>query len=156
MNFAQLNGNSNSNATIRIFNKNNVLLKKQGYASDGADRNKLQMLLDKGTYYISMTGAETTTILKASTEPRTISAKKTIVKNKKVKISLSFAFNPAEIKVIKGYVYDEFINDSITWSKATTLNGKSYTVSKTGYYTFRVKDVYGNYFLKRVNVTSIK
>jgi len=154
--FAQLNGNSNSNATIRIFNKNNVLLKKQGYASDGADRNKLQMLLDKGTYYISMTGAETTTILKASTEPRTISAKKTIVKNKKVKISLSFAFNPAEIKVIKGYVYDEFINDSITWSKATTLNGKSYTVSETGYYTFRVKDVYGNYFLKRVNVTSIK
>lgn len=153
--FAQLNGSKNSNATINIYNSNNVLIKRQNYSSSGAENNKIQLLLDKGTYYISMTGAETATILKANTVSRTISVKKT-ASNNKVKLTLSFAFDPAEIKVVKGYVYDDLITDSTTWSKAATLNSKSYTVSSKGYYTFRIKDTYGNYFLKRVNVTAFK
>ena len=153
--FAQLNNSSNSGATINIYDKNNVLLKKQNYSSSGADHNNVQLLLDKGTYYISMTGAETTTVLKANTVSREISVKRTD-SSKKAKLSLSFAFDPAEMKVVKGYIYDDFITNNTTWSKATTLNSKSYTVSKTGYYTFRIKDTHGNYFLRRVNVTNIK
>lgn len=152
--FAQIN-NGNPGATINIYNSNNVLLRKQNYSATGAEYNKIQLLLEKGMYYISMTGAETTTILKASTVSREISVKKTI-SNKKVKLSLSFAFSPAEMKVVKGYVYDDFVTDNLTWSKATTLTSKSYTVSSTGYYTFRIKDTNGNYFLKRVKVTTIK
>lgn len=147
--------NTNPGAMISIYNKNNVLLKKQNYSSMGADYNKIQLLLEKGTYYISMTGSETTTILKASTVSRTISIKKTN-SNKKVNLSLTFDFDPAEIKVVKGYVYDDLITDNLTWSKGTTLNVKSYTVSSNGYYTFRIKDVNGNYFLKRIKVTTIK
>lgn len=153
--FAQLDNNSNSQAKISIYNSNNVLIKKQNYSSSGADYNRIQLLLDKGTYYVSMTGAETTTILKASTESRAISVKKTSSK-KKVKLTLSFEFDPAEIKVVKGYVYDDFAADYSTWSKAAVIKSKSYTVSSNGYYTFRVKDTSGNYFIKRVNVTTIK
>ncbi len=147
--------NTNPGAMINIYNKNNVLLKKQNYSSMGADYNKIQLLLEKGTYYISMTGAETTTILKASTVSRMISIKKTDL-NKKVNLSLTFDFDPAEMKVVKGYVYDDLVTDNFTWSKATTLNVKSYTVSSNGYYSFRIKDVNGNYFLKRIKITTIK
>lgn len=147
--------NSNPGAMINIYNKNNVLLKKQNYSSTGADYNKIQLLLEKGTYYISMTGSETTTILKASTVSRTISVKKTN-STKKVNLSLTFDFDPTEIKVVKGYVYDDLVTDNLTWSKATTLNVKSYTVASNGYYTFRIKDANGNYFLKKIKITSIK
>lgn len=152
--FTQLNSDSNTGAMISIYNSSNVLLKKQNYSSAGADRNTIQLLLEKGVYYMSMTGAETTTFLKVSTESRAISVKKTN-SNKKVKLSLSFAFDPAEIKVVKGYVYDDFATDSDTWSRATLLKGKSYTVSNKGYYTFRVKDTNGNYYLNRVRITAI-
>lgn len=153
--FTQLNGNKNSGAKITIYNSNNTMLKSQTYSPTDSSKNTISMLLSKGTYYISMTGAETSTILKAGTTSRTIGVNKT-TSNDKVTISLNCSFNPTEVKVVYGYIYNDLTTDNNTWSKATTVEGLTYKATKNGYYTFRIKDAYGNYLLKRVNISSIR
>lgn len=141
--------------TITLYSKSKEFILNRQFSTKGRAENKFVKFLKKGTYYVSMSGAETYTTLKYKAVPTEIKPSQ-VDHGKTVTISFTSKNSFTQILMVKGNVDSAFKANKEVFNKNlktnTLLNGKSITVSENGTYTFRFEDVYGNLFLKKVTV----
>lgn len=156
--FNQLNNVSVTNGECKLMNEDNMLIMTKKYSSKGIEQNTFSVMLDAGTYYLVMSGAQTTTSIKYEAVSYKVSATTENV-GQKVKVKLNIPFEVDEIFVRKGNVSVTKINDTGTWSarnkECEELEGKSYIADKNGVYTFRIADAYGNRIYYKVKISTV-
>ncbi len=149
------------NASVSLRNVDNQLIKSQNYSSAGISANNFRVMLDKGTYYLEMKGATTTTTLN-------VSGISYIVKEKlspssdtkgKVKVNLTIPYDYSQILLVKGKISKGDIEAwnvwNTTYDTCSQLTGTSFLVNENATYTLRIRDTYGNLNLHYVKVANI-
>ena len=148
-----------SEGRCKLMNRDRMMIYQQTYNTSGVEYNTFSKLLDPGTYYISMSGAQTTTSLKYKAISYKVTSTVTKVGDK-YKVKLNIPYIVDVLMVRKGSISLSKLRDSSVWnsydSNCRLLQGKSCYVDKPGYYTFLIRDTYGNYDYYKINITDTK
>lgn len=167
-NATKSSGSSYANMYLTLYNSEKEKLFTKDFIGDSAWYS-YEKFLEPGTYYYTLEtsasyqagldsakkdytdGGETHFKLTTTSYPLTL---KQYNKTKNSYIKVSTIDDATDIRVVRGKLSNSELN-STKWAAATVITDtRKFGVNKTGYYTVRVTDTYGNMFMNSIRVSS--
>ncbi len=159
-NFRKEGGTNVAKGACALYDSNHRLIIKKTFNESNYTANTFSQYLEKGTYFVEMSGAVGPTYLRADVVSYDIRCTKSETATKDdVKVKIAYAFDAAEVLVVPGTVVEAKKTDSNTWNvrngAVDVTSTNSYVVSENGKFTVRIKDTSGKYYLKTFEVSNI-
>lgn len=167
-NATKSSGSSHANTYLTLYNSEQEKLFEKDFIGDSAWYS-YEKFLEPGTYYYTLETAASyeagldsakkdytdggETHFKITTTPYSLKLKQ-YNKTKNSYIKVTTIDDATDIRVVRGKLSNTELT-SQKWEAATVITDtRKFGVNKTGYYTVRVTDTYGNMFMKFVKVST--
>ncbi|ROR31733.1 hypothetical protein EDD66_101351 [Mobilisporobacter senegalensis] len=160
-NFEQTNDVNVGSGVCTLYDNSNQKITSKNFSTNGSSYNKITQILDKGTYYISLSGTTCATTIEVNGVSYSISVSHyTGWTKKNISVTVSTEFEPYQILYVNQKVGNVKITDATIWNtyinkNCREANNNKFTVTKNGYYTIRIRDKNNNYILKSFYVKNI-
>ena len=145
-----------------LYNKDTIALEDAAYDKTIKGEQKLVYLLDAGTYYIKLNGLSGNTTLSVNVMYYDITLTPAIQKGwtkKPMKVDIDTSIDYSEILVVNKDVKESAVNDRDVWTNDSKLSikvdGETFEAAKSGIYSVRITDKYGNNTMKKINITAV-
>ncbi len=159
-NFATIEGKAPYDGVFTLYTKSKEYIYSQTFNTNGISNNTFTLHLNKGSYFIVMNGPETYTTVKYKAYSTNVDFKETKLDNGSVKLSFKSEVSFKEVFMRPGKESKLTLTDASKWNAysegCSVVEGKSVIIKKNGYYSFRMLDSLGNYYLKTVKVKGCK
>ena len=159
-NFRKEGGTNVSKGVCALYDSNHRLIVKKTFNESNYTANTFSQYLEKGTYFVEMSGAAGPTYLRADVVSYDIRCTKSDAATKEdVKVKVVYDFDAAEVLIVPGTIVEAKKADSSTWNvrngavDVTATN--TFMASENGNYTARIKDTAGKFYLSYFEVSSI-
>ncbi len=145
-----------------LYDTNELFLKEGIYTKQDEGSQEYTYKLEPGTYFIKLNGLSGNTTL--SIEPMYYDISLTPVTNnnwtkKYIRIDINTSIDYSEIIVLYKDVKASLIDSSAMWSKISdayvVLDGESFKARKSGIYSVRITDKYGNHTMQKIEISNI-
>lgn len=158
--FATLNKVQPYSGAITIYTKSKEFVHSQNYSLGGVEYNEFTLHLKKGTYYITLSGAETYTTVTYKAYSTVPVFKEKTLEDGSVRLSFKCPTYFKEVMMRAAKEAKESVNETMVWNTYDELNcivrNNSVIVKKNGWYTFRMEDSFGNKYIYTVKVKGVK
>lgn len=160
-NFEQTNDVNVSNGVCTLYDDTNQKILSRSYSTSGSSNNKIIQILEKGTYYISLSGTTCATNIEVNAVSYSVTISRNLEWTKNnIVVTVHTEFEPYQVLYVNKKVTAAMAGDFTTWStyrnsNCHEVNYNKFTVTKNGYYTVRIRDKNNNYSLKGIYVKNI-
>lgn len=145
-----------------LYDSNRVFLTDGEYKSTDRGQQSIVYLLEPGSYYIRLNGMYGDTLLNVKPMYYDIELlPEEIVgwTDEPYDVDIVTAIEYSEIRVLFQDVKEEVINDATVWNDQNPLNvkvdGLTFEVAKSGVYSARITDQYGNRTMEKIEIENI-
>lgn len=145
-----------------LYDGNELFLKEGNYSKTDIGSQEYTYKLEPGTYYIKMNGLLGNTTL--SITPMYYDIALTAVTDNKwtkkdVHVNIDTSIDYSQIIVLYKDVKASLLDNSSVWSTINkayvALDGETFIAKKSGTYSVRITDKYGNHTMQKIKVTNV-
>lgn len=145
-----------------VYDSNELLLKEGTYTNTSEATQEFTYLLEPGTYFVKLNGMLGNSTLKI--EPKYCDISLTAVTKgswtkKHIHVNIDTSIDYSDIIVLYKDVKDTLLDNNVMWSKTNKayveLDGESFIAKKSGTYSVRITDQYGNNTMKKIKISNI-
>lgn len=145
-----------------LYDKDELLLKEGTYSSTDKGEKSINYLLDPGLYYIKLSGMYGNTTIKISYMYYHITLTPDTDDNwtkKSYKVDIDTSIDYSKIAVLQYDVKESLLDNDELWSPNNKnyieLEGETFKAEKSGVYSVRITDKYGNNTMAKITISNI-
>lgn len=147
---------------ITLFDNNEIFIKDETFSKSDGGLKKFTYTLEKGTYYVKMSGMLGNTTLSLS--PMYYKIKLTpdtdgSWTDEPIDVDIETGIDFSKITVLKKDIASSLVDNNMVWSgtgeDAVACDGLSFKATKSGVYSVRVTDIYGNNTMEKIKISNI-
>ena len=145
-----------------LYDQDEFYLKEDIYSKGDNGIRTFTYLLEKGIYYIKMNGILGNTTISASPmyyDIQLTTASNDLWTDETIDINIDTIIDYSGIIVLCKDVKDSLLNNNTVWSALSedyvVLDGETFTATKSGIYSVRITDIYGNHTMKKIKISNI-
>lgn len=145
-----------------LYDEHRTFLKEGTYSNSDKGAQKLICLLEPGTYFIKLNGllGNTKLYIKPMYYDIVLTpAIDTGWTKKPMKVEIETSIDYSEIMVLYKDAEETVLNNSKVWANTSEFNikldGETFEATKSGIYSVRITDNYGNNTMQKINVTAV-
>jgi hypothetical protein len=145
-----------------LYDENELFMTEGTYQKNDKGLQEYTYLLEPGTYYIKLYGLLGNTTLSVSPMYYDISLSADTDNSwtkKTVNVDIDTTIDYAEVMVLAKDVKEALLNKNDVWSVVNEayvkVDGLSFTAKKSGIYSVRITDKYGNHTMQKLEITNI-
>lgn len=145
-----------------LFDRNQLFLKEGTYQKSDKGAQTLTYLLDKGAYYLKLNGILGNTTISISPMYYDISltpAGDASWTDEPIDVNIDTSIDYSDIIVLCKDVEESLLNNNTVWTDVNenyvALDGETFSATKSGVYSVRITDKYGNHSMKKIEISNI-